>query len=103
MKQFKTYQLALSLYKKIDSLEIKNRYIRDQINRSSLSIVLNLAEGYGRLTEKDRKRFYTISFGSLRETQCLLELLNEHKLLTESDPVAACLFRLLQRPGSLSL
>ena len=68
-----------------------------------LSVVLNISEGYGRATEKDRRRFYVIAFGSLRETQCLLRIMNENKLLAESDTVAACLYQTARMPGCLKL
>ena len=102
MRNFRTYQIALQFYKECKKLRISNRNIRDQFERASLSIVLNIAEGAGRSTTKDRKRFYTIAFGSLRETQCLLQILNQEKLYLQSDTVAACLYRLIQNPGCLN-
>lgn len=102
MKNFRTYQLALSFYEECKRIKIRNRHTRDQFERASLSIVLNIAEGYGRITEKDRRKFYSIAFASLRETQCLLQLLKEDKLIQQSDQVAACLFQLVRKPGSLT-
>ena len=48
--------------------------LEDQLDRASSSIVLNLAEGHGRTTAKDRARFYQIAYGSLRECQAILDL-----------------------------
>lgn len=101
MRNFKTFELALTFYRNCQNLEIKNRNIRDQFERASLSIVLNISEGYGRATEKDRRRFYVIAFGSLRETQCLLKIMNQNQLLKESDTVAACLYQTARMPGCL--
>ncbi len=101
MKKFRTYQLALSFYRDCQKCYVGDRIMRDQFKRASLSIVLNIAEGYGRVTSKDRRRFFTIAFGSLRETQCLLELLGEEELLKKADVVAASLYRLCQSPGCL--
>lgn len=84
MKNFKTYQLALTFYKKCRLIRIHNRNIRDQFERTSLSVVLNIAEGQGRITTKDRRRFYVIAKGSLQETQCLLDLMGENDLIIES-------------------
>lgn len=103
MHNFKTYQLAIDFYKRCQRVKVSNRIIRDQFSRASLSIVLNIAEGYGRATIKDRRRFYVIALGSLRETQCLLELLNNTDLLSEANILAASLFRLCQNPGCLFL
>ena len=72
MKGFKTFEIAMNFYESCQKVCPKNKVIKDQFERASLSIILNISEGYGRLTEKDRRKFYSIAFGSLRETQCLL-------------------------------
>jgi len=66
--------------------------------RAASSIALNLAEGRGRGTKTDQKRFFQIAMGSVRECQAILalaELEASHtwKLL---DSVAAQLYRLLR-------
>ena len=43
-----------------------------QVIRSSDSIAANIAEGYGRYTPPDRKKFYIYSRGSLEETKAWL-------------------------------
>ncbi|MCR9203027.1 MAG: four helix bundle protein [Halobacteriovoraceae bacterium] len=101
MKNFKTYELALDFYKECQKLKIPNKVIRDQFERASLSIVLNLAEGSGRATEKDRRRFFVIAFGSLRETQCLLNLLNKPDLIAQADNLARYNYSILKSPGCL--
>ncbi len=47
----------------------------DQITRSSLSIVLNIAEGSGRGTDKDFNRFFNIAVGSIYETVAAIDAL----------------------------
>ncbi|MDF1565824.1 MAG: four helix bundle protein [Deltaproteobacteria bacterium] len=47
-------------------------HIRDQLQRASLSIALNIAEGTGRVG-KDRLKFYRIARGSACETGALLD------------------------------
>ena len=49
-------------------------FLADQLNRDSLSISTNLAEGNGRFTPADRRNFFTIARGSLQECVPLLEL-----------------------------
>ena len=80
---------------------IKNRALRDQFERASLSIVLNLAEGSGKPTTKDRRKFYAIAMGSLRETQALLKILSWQAELKASDQLGAYLYKLIKNPGSL--
>ncbi|MCB0317906.1 MAG: four helix bundle protein, partial [Bdellovibrionales bacterium] len=45
--------------------------IADQLSRASSSIPLNIAEGSGKLTEKDKKRFYSIARGSAMECSAI--------------------------------
>jgi len=49
-------------------------FLRDQLNRASLSIAANIAEGNGRFTKPDRKYFFSIARGSVQECVPLLEL-----------------------------
>jgi four helix bundle protein len=61
-----------------------NTNLRDQLERASLSIVLNIAEGAGRKSLADRQRFFTIAMGSLLESGAMLEVLLRRRL---ADPV----------------
>jgi len=99
LSKFFTYQKALTFYKNTQKLKIKNRNIRDQFERASLSIVLNLSEGSGKKTRKDKINFYCIARGSLRETQTLLDILNEQVLSKEADELGALIHCLIQNPG----
>ena len=56
-----------------------------QIIRSSDSIAANIAEGYGRYTPADRRKFYLYSRGSLEETKSWLRKLIRRKVLSESN------------------
>ncbi|MCD4678881.1 MAG: four helix bundle protein [Bacteroidales bacterium] len=56
-----------------------------QIIRASDSIAANIAEGYGRYTPADRKRFYLYSRGSLKETKSWLRKLIRRKVINKSD------------------
>jgi len=52
-----------------------------QIIRSADSIAANIAEGYGRNSSKDRKRFYMYSRGSFEETKCWLRKAIRRKII----------------------
>jgi len=56
-----------------------------QVIRASDSISANIAEGYGRYTPADRKRFYIYSRGSLEETKSWLRKLIRRKIVNNSD------------------
>ena len=75
MKNFRTFNLAVEFYKQAQKLAI-NGHLKDQLDRASLSICLNLAEGRQRRTTTDQKRFFNIAFSSLREVHGLLIILD---------------------------
>lgn len=52
----------------------KDYDLRNQIRRSSISIMANIAEGQGRRTNKDFANFINISLGSVAETKSHLYL-----------------------------
>ena len=67
------YQDSLKLlkasYKLAGNLPNYERYnLSDQLRRASCSILLNVAEGYGRYHYLERLRFLSIARGSLSET-----------------------------------
>ena len=95
MKKFKTYQLAKQFYHKSNDLKLREP-LRNQFQRASLSIVLNLAEGSAKSTPKDRRKFYRISLGSLREVQAILDIIGHTRLIKEADKLGAYLYKLCQ-------
>jgi four helix bundle protein len=56
-----------------------------QIIRSSDSIAANIAEGYGRYTSADRKKFYMYARGSFEETKAWLRKLIRRKIIASND------------------
>ena len=63
--------------------------LRDPLERASLSIVLNLAEGAGRRSRRDKGRFYTIARGSAMESAALIDVLIARQLTTGDAAKAA--------------
>ena len=53
----------------------KKTSTRDQLERWGDSIALNIAEGNGKFSQKDRARFFQIAHGSALESAACLDLL----------------------------
>ena len=53
----------------------KSLPVRDQLDRASTSIPLNIAEGNGKFTSADRCRFFDIARGSALESAAALDVL----------------------------
>ena len=109
MQNFRTYDLALELHRQVQK-ECAVRGVKgellDQVKRASMSVVLNVSEGSGKLTVKDRRKFYSIALGSLREVQAccdLMDLLATDSIHQLANKVGGSLFRLIQNPGRLPL
>jgi len=59
-------------------------YLMDQWKRASLSILLNLAEGTGRMTDQDKKHYLTIARSSVYESVAILDLLKSMKVIDDT-------------------
>ncbi len=86
-EKLEVYALALELHafaaSKVPTL---SRVLRDQLERASLSVVLNIAEGGGRRSRKDKARHYTYARGSATEVAASFDVLKIRKLA----PAAEC-------------
>src|SRR5881275_2554098 len=54
---------------------VTKKTTRDQLERAGDSIALNIAEGNGKFSQKDRARFFQIAHGSALECAACLDLL----------------------------
>ena len=97
LKNFRTYQLAVNFYRQTPCLKLPSE-LRSQLARAASSIALNLAEGSGRQTLADQKRFFSIAMGSLRECQAILDLAitNEHSVRVTADSLGAHIYKLIK-------
>jgi four helix bundle protein len=59
--------------------------LRDQLERASVSIALNVAEAAGRLSVPDKARFFAIARGSATESAAILDLLRARGLVSGLD------------------
>ena len=57
----------------------------NQIRRAVTSIPINIAEGFGRFSSKEKTHFIEIAFGSLTEISCELEISYELNFITKEE------------------
>ncbi|MCF6223911.1 MAG: four helix bundle protein [Flavobacteriaceae bacterium] len=74
----KAHALVLEIYRLTSLLPKTEKFgIINQIQRSSTSVPANIAEGYGRISTKEKIRFLYIANGSLEETRYFLILIQD--------------------------
>lgn len=59
--------------------------LRSQIRRAAVSIAANIAEGSGRVTDRDFSRFIEIAFGSLMETVSHLHIAQRQQFISQPE------------------
>jgi four helix bundle protein len=81
------YRLALDFlvfaHQLLEKVPRGHSHLRDQLTRASTSIVLNLAEGAGKHSKADKRRYYLSARGSATESAALLDVLSRLGLLEE--------------------
>jgi four helix bundle protein len=86
-QKLSVYQKAKSFNRGIFNLlqQTKlDRIIQDQLKRASFSIMLNIAEGSGRFSNRDRRNFLVIARGSVFECAAIMEYLGEAQTVEEA-------------------
>src|SRR3954467_6822325 len=63
----------------------KRLAVFDQLDRASTAIPLNIAEGTGKFTARDRCRFYDTARGSALECAACLDVLVVKKVLVSTE------------------
>jgi four helix bundle protein len=96
IQNFRTYDLAISFYKSCKQIQLPYS-MKDQLMRAASSISLNLGEGSAKFSKKERIRYYSIAFASIREVQTIIELEGLKDLHPEADRLAASLYRLVHQ------
>lgn len=80
----------------------------DQLRRASFSIMLNIAEGSGRMTKPDKRNFYVISRGSVFEYAAIFDYLKDQKHISQNafdlfysdlEEISKMLFALIRKLG----
>lgn len=88
--EWKVYKNSQELFnlilKLVRKLPREYRFeIGSQMVRSALSVVLNIAEGSGKNSDKELNRFFDISLGSLYEVLASVDTLLYNKLIEKDE------------------
>ncbi len=99
-EKLNVYQRSLEFVEFVNKLLSSNSIklnAVDQLDRAATSIPLNIAEGTGKYTSKDKCRYYDIARGSALEcAACLDVLLKREKIVREiSDEGKSVLFEIV--------
>lgn len=79
-------ELTKYVYTLLVNYPIEEKFaLCSQIRRAVTSIPINIAEGFGRFSSKEKARFIEIAFGSLTEISCELELSYELHYITKEQ------------------
>ena len=82
----KAMLLAKMVYGIQEQLSKEELYgLGDQIRRAVVSVPSNIAEGMSRLSDKEKVHFMEISYGSLMEVLCQMEISKELNYVTEEQ------------------
>jgi len=77
--------LAVRISVFADVLVRRRRFaLADQIQRAALSVPSNIAEGKGRITDREARYFFGVARGSLFELETQLEVCLRSRLLSEA-------------------
>ena len=78
--------LSHSVCKLTKTFPVDERFaLCDQLRRAVMSIPINIAEGFGRFSAKEKAHFIQIAYGSLNEVMCELELSLDENYINEEQ------------------
>ncbi|MBO06471.1 MAG: four helix bundle protein [Parcubacteria group bacterium] len=82
----RSVDIAVRVIELVEAIDTGRKHYRlfDQIEASSTSVSMNLAEGKGRNSKKEFIQFCYIARGSLYETMTLLEIFRRKNRITDS-------------------
>lgn len=82
----KAHMLTLAVYKSTEQFPKQELYsLTNQVQRAAVSIPANIAEGCGKDSDRELKRYFTIAMGSASELEYLLLLARDFGYLPISN------------------
>jgi four helix bundle protein len=88
-ERLSVYQTSLDLLTHatdvIEHLSRGRSHIADQLSRAATSITLNIAEGAGKFSKPDKRRYYLTALGSTTECAAILDVCVRLKVISEKQ------------------
>jgi four helix bundle protein len=82
----KAKKLAVAVYQLVNKFPQYEQFaLSNQIRRAVISVPSNIAEGTGRISIKEKAHFLEISYGSLMEVYCQLQIAVELGYISTED------------------
>ena len=82
----KATEFVIHVYALIKKFPREEQYaLCDQLRRAAVSIPSNIAEGMGRVSDKEKAHFLEIAYGSLMEVECQLDIALKLNYITENE------------------
>lgn len=86
-ERLEVYQLALELFDLIDEIVEQlprgRGHLADQLSRAGLSVVNNIAEGAGKFSSGDKRRYYLAANGSATESAAMFDVCLRRQLISK--------------------
>jgi four helix bundle protein len=112
-EQLEVYKKAFHLNEQFYQLLKANHsfapYIKNQLGRASLSIMLNIAEGSAKSSNRDRKNFFMTARGSVFECTSIVCFLHaqaeipdnlKHQLYCSLEEISKILYTMIKNLGA---
>ena len=80
----KSKELVIFVYKMLDLFPEAEKFaLCNQMRRAVVSVPSNIAEGMGRLSDKDQAHFLNMSYGSLMEVYAQADIAHDLKYIDD--------------------
>ena len=86
-QRLRCYEVLLGVAKRLPGIFSKipkgHSYLTDQLYRALTSAILNLSEGNGRTSHKERARFFDISLASISESHSAIDIMESFRIIPQ--------------------